>query len=78
MLPRAFSETPNGKIWPSAAAAMADIPDNATLLVGGFGLCGIPENLLNALVDQGAKGLTCVRQPVYPHHHQLLDYMSIC
>lgn len=31
-----------------------------TLTVGGFGLCGIPENLLKALVDQGTKDLTCV------------------
>jgi len=57
---RAFSEGPNGKIWPSAASAVADIPDNATLLVGGFGLCGIPENLIGALVEQGAKQLTVV------------------
>ena len=31
-----------------------------TLCVGGFGLCGIPENLINALVTQGTKDLTCV------------------
>ncbi|TAH39746.1 MAG: CoA transferase subunit A [Planctomycetota bacterium] len=48
------------KVYPSAAAAVADIPDGATVLVGGFGLCGIPENLILALRDQGAKRLTVV------------------
>ena len=48
------------KLVPSAAAAVADIPDGATLLVGGFGLCGIPETLIAALRAQGARGLTCV------------------
>jgi len=44
----------------SARAAVADIGDGATVLVGGFGLCGIPENLLAALREKGAKGLTLV------------------
>jgi 3-oxoacid CoA-transferase subunit A len=48
------------KVFPSAAAAVADIPDGATLLVGGFGLCGNPENLITALHDKGVKGLTVV------------------
>ena len=39
---------------------MADIKDGSTLLVGGFGLCGIPENLIDALVSGGAKNLTAV------------------
>ena len=43
----------------SADEAVADIQDNATLAVGGFGLCGIPENLIAALVKKGVKGLTC-------------------
>ncbi|KAI8865542.1 3-oxoacid CoA-transferase, partial [Ramicandelaber brevisporus] len=37
------------KIWDSPSAAVADIPSGSKLLVGGFGLCGIPENLINAL-----------------------------
>jgi len=41
----------------SAAEAVADIPDGATVMLGGFGLCGIPENLIAALVAHGAKGL---------------------
>ncbi len=48
------------KVIASADEAIKDIPDNATLVVGGFGLCGIPENLINALVKKGVKGLTCV------------------
>lgn len=39
---------------------MKDIPDGAQLLVGGFGLCGIPENLISAMLKQGAKDLTVV------------------
>src|SRR5262245_4314093 len=41
------------KVSPSVEEAIADIPDGATLLVGGFGLCGIPENLIRALRDSG-------------------------
>jgi 3-oxoacid CoA-transferase subunit A len=48
------------KIVASAADALAGIGDNMTVLVGGFGLCGIPENLILALRDSGVKGLTCV------------------
>jgi 3-oxoacid CoA-transferase subunit A len=48
------------KVISSAAEAVHDVPDGATLVVGGFGLCGIPENLINALVEKGVKGLTCV------------------
>ena len=44
----------------SADAAVADVPEGATLVVGGFGLCGIPENLIAALVRRGVRGLTAV------------------
>ena len=40
--------------------AIQDIPDNATLMLGGFGLCGIPENCIAALVNKGISGLTCI------------------
>jgi 3-oxoacid CoA-transferase subunit A len=46
------------KVVSSADAAVADIPEGATLVVGGFGLCGIPENLIAALVRSGVGGLT--------------------
>jgi 3-oxoacid CoA-transferase subunit A len=48
------------KVVGSAAEAVRDVADGATLVVGGFGLCGIPENLIHALVDKGVKNLTCV------------------
>ena len=48
------------KVVASAADAVRDIREGATLVVGGFGLCGIPENLISALVDSGVKDLTCV------------------
>jgi len=43
------------KVFPSADAAVADIPSGATLMLGGFGLCGIPENLIAALVHEHAR-----------------------
>jgi len=49
------------KLYPSAAAALAGLArDGQTVAVGGFGLCGIPEALIAALRDSGAKQLTCV------------------
>jgi 3-oxoacid CoA-transferase subunit A len=48
------------KLQPSAAAAIADVPDGATLAVGGFGLCGNPEHLIAALHAKGVKGLTII------------------
>jgi len=48
------------KTYPDAATAVKDIKDNAVIMLGGFGLCGIPENRIAALVKQGTKGLTCI------------------
>src|SRR5919199_958793 len=48
------------KVVPSAREAVADIPDGATLSVGGFGLCGVPVALIDALLEQGAKDLTTI------------------
>ena len=48
------------KVVASADEAVRDVADGAMLVVGGFGLCGIPENLINALVARGVTGLTCV------------------
>lgn len=44
----------------NADEAIKDIKDNMTLMLGGFGLCGIPENCIAALVKKGVKGLTCI------------------
>lgn len=46
------------KVFPNADAAVADVPDGATIMVGGFGLCGIPEKLIDAIRRKGAKNLT--------------------
>jgi 3-oxoacid CoA-transferase subunit A len=48
------------KVVAHADAAIHDIPDGATLMLGGFGLCGIPENCIAALVKKGIKQLTCI------------------
>jgi 3-oxoacid CoA-transferase A subunit len=48
------------KIVANADAAIEGIRDGMTLMVGGFGLCGIPENSIAALVRSGVKGLTCI------------------
>ncbi|MCS6935870.1 MAG: CoA transferase subunit A [Chitinophagales bacterium] len=48
------------KTVPNADEAVKDIPDNATIMLGGFGLCGIPENCIAALIRKGVKGLTCI------------------
>lgn len=48
------------KQYPSVAEAVVDIPDGATVMVGGFGASGSPVELLHALIDQGAKDLTVI------------------
>ena len=49
------------KVYPDAKSALAGLlRDDITIAAGGFGLCGIPENLIGALVDSGAKSLTIV------------------
>ena len=48
------------KVHPSADEAIKDIPDGATLMVGGFGLCGNPENLIAALNRKGVKNLVVI------------------
>ncbi len=48
------------KVYKNATEAIAGIESNMTLLLGGFGLCGIPENCIAALKESGAKNLTCV------------------
>jgi 3-oxoacid CoA-transferase subunit A len=55
------SEEPGlNKVFASAEAAIADIEDGATIMSGGFGLCGNPENLIAALHKKGVKGLTLI------------------
>jgi 3-oxoacid CoA-transferase subunit A len=48
------------KVIPDPQQAIADIQDGATIMFGGFGLCGIPENLIQALCDKGVRNLTVI------------------
>jgi 3-oxoacid CoA-transferase subunit A len=48
------------KVYANADAAIADVPDSASIMVGGFGLCGIPENLIEAVRRKGVRNLTVI------------------
>jgi len=48
------------KVVANAEEAVADIQDGAVIMLGGFGLCGIPENSIHALIKKGVKDLTCI------------------
>jgi len=48
------------KVFADADAALFDVKDGSTIMLGGFGLCGIPENLIAALKRKGIKNLTCI------------------
>jgi 3-oxoacid CoA-transferase subunit A len=48
------------KVFNNAADALSGIEDGATIMLGGFGLCGIPENCIAALIEKGVKNLTCI------------------
>src|SRR5579864_3316026 len=52
------------KLVANSDEAIRDIPDDATIMIGGFGLCGIPENLIRALVRRGVKNLTTISNNV--------------
>jgi 3-oxoacid CoA-transferase subunit A len=52
------------KVVANADEAIRDIPDGATIMIGGFGLCGIPENLIQALVRRGTKNLSTISNNV--------------
>lgn len=56
------------KVFPNADAAIFDIPDGATVMFGGFGLCGIPENLIAAMVRKGLRNLTTISNNVGVDH----------
>jgi len=48
------------KVYKNALEAVHDLKDGATIMLGGFGLCGIPENIIEALVQKKVKNLTCI------------------
>src|SRR3982751_6282755 len=60
VLPPPETDSMINKIARSIADAMAGIPDGATVLIGGFGTAGIPNELIDGLIEQGAKELTVV------------------
>jgi len=60
MLAKLSRRTFASKIYPSALEATKDIPSGSTLCVGGFGLCGIPSNLISALTKHNPTNLTVV------------------
>jgi 3-oxoacid CoA-transferase subunit A len=60
MWPNKIKNKHMNKVVANAEAAIHDIHDGATLMLGGFGLCGIPENCIAALVKKGTKNLTCI------------------
>ena len=55
------------RIFPSAEAALADLPDGAVVAIGGYAGVGVPESLVRALLGRGPKGLTCICQGAWPH-----------
>ena len=55
------------RIFPSAEAALADLPDGAVVAIGGYAGVGVPESLVLALLGRGPKGLTCICQGAWPH-----------
>lgn len=59
-----FTIFPMNKVVANADEAIRDIPDGATIMIGGFGLCGIPENLIQALVRRGTTNLTTISNNV--------------
>src|SRR5437868_7254611 len=73
------------KVYADAKAALQGVTDNMTLVVGGFGLCGIPENCIKALKEMNVKGLTCVSNNagvddfglgILLHSHQIKKMIS--
>jgi 3-oxoacid CoA-transferase subunit A len=54
------------KVVSGADEAIKDIQDGNTLMLGGFGLCGIPENCIAALVKKGVNQLTCIANNANP------------
>jgi 3-oxoacid CoA-transferase A subunit len=64
------------KVYPDAKAACADIPSGATLLVGGFGLCGVPEECIFAVRDLGVKDLTVVSNNAGTSDHGLVHLLN--
>ena len=59
------------KVYANADEALSDLPDGATLMSGGFGLCGNPENLITAIAKRGTRGLTVISNNCGTDHEGL-------
>ncbi|MEY3646565.1 MAG: hypothetical protein RL127_1273 [Bacteroidota bacterium] len=57
---RRLNKQPMHKVFPSADLALHDIPDGSTLMFGGFGLTGVPENAIQALLQKRTQNITCI------------------
>ncbi|HXE30818.1 MAG TPA: CoA transferase subunit A [Terriglobales bacterium] len=64
------------KVLASADAAVADIGDGATVMIGGFGLCGNPENLIAALHRKGSRGLTVISNNAGTDHEGIGNLLA--
>jgi 3-oxoacid CoA-transferase subunit A len=64
------------KVYPDAVSALAGVRDGMTILVGGFGLCGIPEEAIFALRDSGVKELTVVSNNAGTSNHGLVHLLK--
>lgn len=64
------------KVVASSDEAIRDIPDGATLMLGGFGLCGIPENLIRALIRKGVKNLNTISNNMGVDGHGMGDLLA--
>lgn len=64
---------PSDKVFSSADAAVADIPDGAIVMVGGYAVPGTPQGLVRALLSRAAQGLTCISGPWYCKDPDLFD-----
>ena len=64
------------KLLPTLAEAVADVPDGATVMIGGFGTAGLPNELVQALIDQGARDLTIVNNNAGNGEHGLAELIA--
>ena len=64
---------PHNRVLSNSDEAVADIPDGAVIMVGGFGAPGTPQDLVSALLRKGVTGLTCISGPWYGRDPDLYD-----
>ena len=65
------------KLVPRIADALADVPDGATVMIGGFGTAGLPNELVDGLIAQGARGLTIINNNAGNGEHGLAKLLAL-